>query len=345
MATLVEPWSLEASYALFAGAAAVIAVAGTRLSRYADLLADRTGWGEALMGAVFLGACTSLPGITASVTAAWDGLPVMAMSNALGGIAVQTAFLAVADCFYRKANLEHAAASVPNMMMGALLVALLATIMVGMSSPSVSVWGVHPVTPLLFIGYILGMRMIHHSQDRPMWRPRMTAATRMDVPDEKDGTEPPIARLWIHFGVAAILVVIAGRVAMRSAESIVEHTGMTQSVAGGLLTAVCTSLPELVTSVAAVRQGALTLAVGGVLGGNAFDTLFAAASDIAYRDGSIYHHVSNKEQSLIALTIIMAAVLILGLLRREKSGFGNIGFESVLVLILYAAGVAILGFL
>lgn len=116
-------------------------------------------------------------------------------------------------------------------------------------------------------------------------------------------------------------------------------------MAGGLLTAVCTSLPELVTSVAAVRQGALTLAVGGVLGGNAFDTLFAAASDIAYRDGSIYHHVSNKEQSLIALTIIMAAVLILGLLRREKSGFGNIGFESVLVLILYAAGVAILGFL
>jgi cation:H+ antiporter len=41
-----------------------------------------------------------------------------------------------------------------------------------------------------------------------------------------------------------------------------------------LITSTCTSIPELVTAVAAVRQGSLTLAVGGIVGGNAFDTLF-----------------------------------------------------------------------
>ncbi len=44
--------------------------------------------------------------------------------------------------------------------------------------------------------------------------------------------------------------------------------------------------------------------------------------------------------------MLMAAVLLLGLLRREKHGFANIGFESVLLVLIYAAGVAgLLGFL
>ena len=101
-----------------------------------------------------------------------------------------------------------------------------------------------------------------------------------------------------------------------------------------------TSLPELVTSVAAVRRGALTLAVGGIIGGNAFDTLFVAASDIAYRDGSIYHHVSNSVLLWVALSILMTGVLLMGLLRREKHGLGKIGFESVTLIGLYFAGVA-----
>ena len=118
------------------------------------------------------------------------------------------------------------------------------------------------------------------------------------------------------------------------------HTWLSEAAVGVLLTAVVTSLPELVTSVAAVRRGALTLAVGGIIGGNAFDTLFVAASDIAYRDGSIYHHISSNVLLWVALSILMTGVLLMGLLRREKHGLGKIGFESVTLIGLYFAGVA-----
>ncbi len=91
-----------------------------------DQLADRTGLGEATAGAVLLGAATSLSGSVLSVTAAYRGHPELAASNALGGIAVQTFFLAIADMVYRRANLEHAAASAPNMMQNGLLIRLLA---------------------------------------------------------------------------------------------------------------------------------------------------------------------------------------------------------------------------
>lgn len=336
-------WPLPVSLILFPVAAAVITFAGVRLSAVADRLADRTGLGEAFVGAVFLGASTSLPGITASVTAAWNGFASLAMANALGGIAVQTAFLAVADVVYRKANLEHAAASVGNMMWGALLVILLAGMLVAMLGPPVTWYGVHPVSPLLLFAYVMGTRWVAEAHEHPMWRPRMTRATRVDKPDSAAAKSESLGRLWAVFALAALVVVVAGWGVTRAGESLAVLSGLSQSLIGGVLVAVTTSLPELVTSVAAVRRGALTLAVGGVLGGNAFDTLFAALADVAYRGGSIYHETSQREPALAALTILMCGTLLLGLLRRERVGPVGIGSEGLLILVLYLLGTWILG--
>ena len=84
------------------------------------------------------------------------------------------------------------------------------------------------------------------------------------------------------------------------------------------------------------------MAVGGVIGGNAFDTLFVAFSDFAYRDGSIYHAITDQQVFIIALTILLTGILLLGLLRREKQGIGNIGFESFLTLALYLGAFVLL---
>jgi cation:H+ antiporter len=122
--------------------------------------------------------------------------------------------------------------------------------------------------------------------------------------------------------------------------------GFNQSVAGAIFTAIATSLPELVTAVAAVRRGALTLAVGGVIGGNGFDTLFAAVADVVYRPGSLYHAApsgGSREVALVAGAIVMTAVLLVGLLRRERHGPAGIGLESVAVLMIYLGVMAMLG--
>ena len=331
------------SLIILAAGAAAIAVVGTRLAGLADRLADRTGLGEAFVGAVFLGASTSLPGITASVTAAWHGHASLALANALGGIAVQTAFLAVADVAHRGVNLEHAAASLENMMWGALLMTLLAALVLAMAGPPVAWFGVHPMTPLLFGGYLLGMTMVSRARANPMWHPRQTLATRPDTPEPPAPGEGGLARLWGVFLAAAAVVGAAGWAVTRAGEALATQTGMTESLVGALLVAVATSLPELVTSVAAVRRGALTLAVSGVLGGNAFDTLFAALADVAYREGSIYHAATHRELALAALTIVMGGVLLLGLLQRERLGPARMGWESILVLALYLGGSLYLG--
>ncbi|UZD65618.1 sodium:calcium antiporter [Marinobacter sp. AN1] len=340
---LLEPseWSLAQALMVFGACALVIAIAGTRITRVVDQLADRTGVGEAAAGAVLLGAATSLGGSVLSVTAAWNGHAELAVSNALGGIAVQTFFLAVADMVYRRANLEHAAASAPNMMQNGLLICLLSVIMLAPMLPDITVFGIHPVTPALFGFYLYGLKLVQGATESPMWRPAITLDTREDTPD--DTTQmPSMVRLWTEFlGLMAVLGV-AGWALEPSATTIARETGLGQTVIGVMLTAISTSIPELVTSVAAVRRGALTLAVGGIIGGNAFDTLFTAASDLAYRDGSIYHAMSNDARFWVALTILMSGILMMGLIRRERVGIGRIGAESVAIMVLYLGGVLLL---
>ncbi|MGX5914771.1 sodium:calcium antiporter [Aliidiomarina sp. Khilg15.8] len=332
-----DNWTLLEGVVVFALCALVIAIAGTRITRIVDQLADRTGIGEAAAGAVLLGGTTSIGGSVLSVTAAWNGNAELAVSNALGGIAVQTFFLAVADMVYRRANLEHAAASAPNMMQNGLLIMLLAVILMTPLLPDVTVLGVHPVTPLLFIAYVYGIYLVQGARNDPMWAPTRTRETREDKPDDTSRM-PSMVRLWCEFVVLFLVLGFAGWTLEPSATVIAAETGLTQTVVGVMLTAISTSIPELVTSIAAVRRGALTLAVSGIIGGNAFDTLFTAASDIAYRDGSIYHTMTDGTLFWVCLTLIMSAVLMMGLIRREREGPGGIGLESVLIMLLYLGG-------
>lgn len=337
-------FSSDTSLVLVAGvlvvSALVILLAGSKLAGKADKLADATGLGEAITGAVFLGAATSLPGIITSLTTAWEGYAELAISNAVGGIAVQTLFLAIADYTYRRTNLEHAAASLSGMAQAALLCAMLAVPLIAMAGPDLTIFHIHPATPILLIGYIYGLNIIGKMRSEPMWAPEVDRETQTDeVEDGGDDAQASGAGagLWLSFAGLALVTGVAGFAVSQSAVALADRTGLAEAAIGALITAVITSLPELVTTIAAVRRGALTLALGGIIGGNVFDTLFLAISDAAYLDGSIYHAMTDKTVMGLSSTLLMTAVLILGLLRRQNKGIGFEGVTIVLVYILYAA--------
>ncbi|MEQ9814286.1 MAG: sodium:calcium antiporter [Azospirillaceae bacterium] len=329
--------------AVFLAAAIAIGFAGTKLTGVAERLASLTGLGQATMGAVFLGATTSLSGSITTGWAAGFGETDLAISNAVGGIAVQTAYLAVADIVYRKANLEHAAASLENLAYGALLIALLAFVLCVMSAPEVTVLGIHPASLILVVGYVSGLRIVSHAGAERMWQPRQTADTQTEERFETD----PVAkratpRLWLVFAGLALVTAACGFVVAETGVSLSERTGLSRTAVGALFTASVTSLPELVTAIAAVHRGALRLAVSDIIGGNSFDVLFLIVADVIWLDGSIYHAFTNLHVYVVAVSMLMTGILLLGLLRRERLGFGGIGFESALILALYAVSVVVL---
>lgn len=317
---------------LFLAAALTIAIVGVRITKLADNLADRTRLGEAVVGGVLLGASTSLSGTVASVSAALDGLASLAVSNSIGGICAQTAFLVIADAAYRGTNLEHAAADEKNMLQTSVLILLLGVAIAAYLTPPLTIWGIHPVSILLVAIYALGVRGTMSLKKNPMWRPEKTTDTKADEPDS-EAMSMRLTPLLTKFVLLSLLLAIAGYVISKSGAQISRDFGISQTVVGTLLTAVATSLPELVTTLAAVRQGAVQLAVGGIVGGNTFDVLFLSFSDVAYRNGSIYHAMAERDALLLAAAVIITAVLLIGLILRDRKG---IGFEGVSILSIYA---------
>jgi cation:H+ antiporter len=337
--------SLWLAITIFIALAGIVAIAGTHLTKAGDQLADLTGFGEALVGGILLGAITSISGIVTSVTAAYQGYPELSMSNAIGGIAAQTVFLAVADIAYSRANLEHASASFANLMQGVLLVIMLSFVLVVISSDSLVLWGVHPASLVLLAVYVSGAGLISHAKKHPMWKPSDTSETVEDTPDDDNIKQVNMTSLVIRFVFLAAVVGVAGYFIADLAVVISEKSGVSKSFMGALFTSVATSLPELVVSVSAVRQGALTLAVSNIIGGNTFDVLFLAFADIAYQEGSLYHAVSRSQLFIVALTILLTAVLLLGLLHRQKYGIARVGWESALMILLFLGGYALLYFM
>ncbi len=331
--------SLISSTVAFGIAALVIIFSGSKLARQADMLADRTGLGEALFGVLLLAGITSLPDFGATLSAAVDGRPDLAMSNIMGSMAVNLAFLGVADIVYRKANLEHAAASPVNLMLAGLLIVLLTLPLLAIFTPTVTQWRIHPITPLIVIAYLFGLHLVHRTEARPMWFPRLTRQTVSDEPEKHHRGRLDI--VWIGFIGMAVVTAMAGWILMEAAKNIADQAGLSETLVGGLFTALATSTPELVTTIAAIRIGALTLAVSNIFGTNCFNMLVIAAADVGYSQGSIYHDMAMVQMTWALVSILMTAILLMGLVRRETYGIGRIGFESALILSVYA--VALVG--
>jgi len=85
-------------------------------------------------------------------------------------------------------------------------------------------------------------------------------------------------------GVGIALPFVAARLA--------ELMGWKQTFVGTLLIVGITSLPELVVSVAAVRIGAIELAMADLLGSNLFNMVVIAVDDLLYPKGPLLSHVS-----------------------------------------------------
>ncbi|MFF5986613.1 sodium:calcium antiporter [Prauserella flavalba] len=336
---LTQQWPVGWSVAVFAAAAVVTVLCSVRLAALGDALADRTGWGEALFGAVFFGLATSLSGIVMTGVSAAGDQPELAYGNAVGGVAAQTLAIVVADAAYRRVNLEHAAASPGNLLFGCLLIVLLSTALLASFSPDVTVAGVHPASAVLIACYLGGISLIRN-QRQPMWRAIATSETRHDEPEDHGRLgNRGLGALWTEFVLIAGVVVVGGWAVAHAADSLVTATGLNAGVVGAVFMGLVNALPETVTALAAVRRGAVTLAIAAVVGGNSLDALNLVVGDVLYRGGSLYHAASPDQLFLTTASLLMTAVLLGGLLVRQRRGWWRLGFDGVVLVVIYAATV------
>ena len=333
---------------VFAVAAAAIWLAGTRLERVAARIARGTGLGQAFAGVVLLAIATSLPEVATTVTAiVLLQNPTLAVHNLLGGVAMQTALIAVADVFKKERGaLTSFRPRFVVLLQGVGLLLLLQFTIAGIGArgvpvvASVSAWLVLVLLVQLGIVWLT----VRH-KDQPRWRPTGGDRDGDGVPDDEEPVERPGARTWLAFAGLSAIVFGAGWATASAADVLAEATGLGPAFLGATLLALATSLPELSTTISAARRGRYTTVVSNVFGSNSFDVSLLLLVDVLHRGGSV---LAATEQSMLFAATLGAAltcVYLLGLLERRDRTVLGVGWDSLVVAVLYLGGVAVLYFI
>jgi cation:H+ antiporter len=334
---MFDDLSLPVLAAIFMAASATVWWARTRLSRYASVIADRTGLGQAVVGVVLLGFATSLPEVATTVTASVAGNAPMAVNNLLGGVAFQVVVLAVADLATGRGALTALVPSPKMMLLALVSIVLLVVVALGVvvgdiEVPLISVG----LFPLLVAGiYLAALWILRDPPSGAGWKPARPAEPE-DGGEESEALSNGKLALWTAgLGVA---ILVAGFALTRSAEGLAEQSGAGTAIFGLTLIAAATSLPELSTTIAAVRMRKTELAIGDVLGGNMFDVTLILLVDLVYTGGLALHAVDRSSLAAALIAVLLTSLVLYGLIERRDRTVLRMGYDSVAILLVYLLG-------
>lgn len=331
--------------ALVAGV--VVWRAGTGLSRDADALAGSTPLGRALVGVVLLGVATSLPEIATTTTAGVLGNPSLVTGNLMGGVALQVVVLAVADVLVSRRPLTMSVASPAVLVQHVVVVLLLCLAIAGMTvGEPVAVLDVGLWPVLLVAVYAIGLVLVARGTDVTRWD--VDTPSRGGEQDDAQATgeaeaggrpgRPPAWRIAAN----ALLILVAGWVLARSGDRLAESELLDATFVGAVLVAVATSLPELSTVTGSIRAGSPDMAVSNIVGTNGLEVALLLVGDVALREGPLLSYATPSDVFLAALAAVLTCLYLGGLLLRQHRSVARAGPDSLVVVVVYLAGLVVL---
>ena len=334
--------SLSLTLATFAVSAFAVWVAGARLAYVADALADRLKLAKSVVGLVFLSTATSLPEIATTLTAAVQDARELVLNNLFGGIALQTAILAMSD-FWARGAITNYPRKANHALEATLLVLMLGlVIVVLMVGEPLAVAGIGLCSGLIAGVYLGALWLLRTYDDATDWVPvDLPDPDPLPFPAPTGLTEASNRSLMAQVFVACVLILIFGVLLVSSAEQIALQSGLGTSFIGVTLLAAATSLPELTTSITAVRMGAYTLAISNIFGSNLIMLVLVFPADILFRSGPVLRTDAPMVLASLGFAIIVTAIFLTGLLIRRKPKIGKVGLDSVLVLITFVASMCV----
>jgi cation:H+ antiporter len=313
--------------------AALITFAATQLAKYGDVIAIRTGLGGKLVGLVLLAGATSLPEVITTISAIFQGVPDLAAGNLMGSSMFNMFMLAVLSIIHhkqrilRKAALKHAlGGSLATLLSGMAVFFILAKLPVHL--------GWVGLDSLMMIGAYFAAIWLINSGDLQ----RSVAHPESVIPA---GT-PGLKRGLIGFALASGALIILTPWMVSLSLQIAEITGLGATFIGTTLVAIVTSLPELVTTLAAARIGADDMAIGNLFGSNLFNMFALGVADFFYLQGNFFSVIDQSFLLIGMLGLLMTVLGLIGNLARLERRFLFIEIDALLLFLVYFAGLWLL---
>jgi len=320
---------------------ALIIIAGSKLSRYGDLIARKTGMGRVWTGVILLATITSLPELATGISSvSFVGKPDLSMGDLFGSNMVNLAIIAIID-------VTHKGSVLHLMGTGVILTTLLSTLMIGTAATSillaqdvltVSLFGrIGIFSLILLLLYFFAQYMLFSFGKKK-------TEQESEVTAEPDNIS--LKKVIILFSLAGLITAVAGTWLAFIGDELANVTGMKASFVGTLFLAICTSAPEMVVSVSAARIGALEMAVSNMVGSNLFNMgVVIFVVDLFYPAGPVLRDVSAGHVLTALFAILMSCVVIIGIIFRSRAWLrGWVGVDRAVLVVLYLSALAAIYF-
>ncbi|GJL76793.1 sodium:calcium antiporter [Nitrosomonas sp.] len=316
----------------FFACAVLIGIAGTKLTRYADIIADKTGLSGSWIGLILLSTVTSLPELITGISAlTLADVPDIAAGSIMGSCVFNLVILVILDYLLRGQSIYHRA-SLNHVLSAAFGVVLIAfaglSILLSSLSFTLDFAFVGAYTPIIILCYLAAMRALFvHEHSQIEQSVKQVASRYPDV---------TITRAYTGYLLAALVVVLAGIYLPFASAQLAEVMGWNNTFVGTLFVAIATSLPELAVTVAAVRINALDMALANLLGSNLFNIAILAINDVIFLKGALFSYISPIHAVSAFSAAVMTGIVMIGLIYRPRARvFMNIGWVSLSLLALY----------
>ena len=238
-----------------------------------------------IVGLTIVAFGTSAPEAAVSITSSLTGNNAMAVSNVIGSNLFNILMVIGVSALLGDLLMEKSVLNKDLPFLVAITILFAAFILIGWNITNIE--GI--ILLIILIAYIL--YLIHSSK-------KSADANKV----EKAKLSLPKSIIFIVIGLAGII--LGGDLVVNSASDIAMALGMSETLVGLTIVAIGTSLPELVTSLTALKKGENQLVIGNVIGSNIFNILFVLGASSAIS-------AIPLDSSLLIDVVFMLAVTIL----------------------------------
>jgi cation:H+ antiporter len=278
-----------------------------------------------LIGMLVVGFGTSAPEMVVSAMAAADGNPALALGNAYGSNITNIALIIglVALLSPIKVNSQVLKKEIP------LLLAI--TLFAGWQMFDHQLSRVDGWCLLGIFAVVMGW-----SVWQGMRNPQDGLSQDMDKELSNNTMTLKQALSWLVLGL--VLLILASRLLVYGAVYIAQGLGVSDLVIGLTVVAIGTSLPELASSLMAIKKGEHDIALGNIIGSNLFNTLAVVGIAVLIEPMDVDPIILSRDWTLMfGLTV---ALLLLGIGYKKLGRINRL--EGALLLTVFFAYTAYL---
>lgn len=328
--------------------ALIIVIVGFKLSKYGDIIAEKSGLEKGWIGVVLLALVTSLPEVVTSLGAiVTEHAPDLALGNLFGSNLFNLFIIFAIDIAYKNGPILSFV-STSNILTASLGMISMLTVTFVMIYNAVaakivgdlpSFFGVGLGAILIMIIYFVSTRLSFNYEH----------GNKVEDTEEAESSseykcECSFQNAILFFLLLSVIIVFDGLWLVSICKDLSGLMNWGESFVGAIFMALATSLPELMVSLGAVAIGSVDMAMGNILGSNLFNMFIIVICDIAYTKGIFLRDIRIIHIIPALLALLMCAVVILGIVYKEKGGITKrkLSYVSLIIFFLYFIALFIL---